>query len=65
MWLEIQAENISCLLVYFFFFDYSLYMFFFSLKYNFINFNWRLIILQYCIGFAGIDQAFFSPVLTV
>ena len=30
----------------------SLFFFLFSLKYKFIYLNWRLITLQYCIGFA-------------
>ena len=31
---------------------FGLICFFFLFKYNFIDFNWRLITLQYCIGFA-------------
>ena len=35
------------------FLDHIIHMFFFYfLKYKFIYFNWRLIALQYCIGFA-------------
>ena len=36
--------------IFWFFSGYSLFIFF--LKYKFIYFNWRLISLQYCIGFA-------------
>ena len=34
----------------YFFFSWSTFLFFY--KYKFIYFNWRLITLQYCIGFA-------------
>ena len=44
----ISNNNIYCLLVYHFF-SYFIYLFF---KITFIYFNWRLITLQYCIGFA-------------
>ena len=40
------------ILFYFLFFLYLMYLFFNFLKYKFIYFNWRLLTLQYCIGFA-------------
>ena len=46
--LELERDVIS------FFFRNEPFYYFFVLffKYNFIYFNWRLITLQYCIGFA-------------
>ena len=35
-----------------FFWDRCVFFFFFFFKYKIIYFNWRLITLQYCIGFA-------------
>ena len=40
------------LFFFFFFWDLWLYLFIFSFLKKFIYFNWRLITLQYCIGFA-------------
>ena len=36
----------------FFFFAFLFFSFIFILKYKCVSFNWRLITLQYCIGFA-------------
>ena len=46
----LQARILEWVAIPFFFFD--LHFFCCFLKYKFIYFNWRLITLQYCIGFA-------------
>ena len=46
----LQARILEWVAIPFFFFD--LHFYFCFLKYKFIYFNWRLITLQYCIGFA-------------